>query len=648
MAIVLLGPGALLAAFAFASGGFFPDATATGAVAVLAACLVRAVFARRPLEGASSGLAVAFAALAAFAGWTLLSGRWSHATARAVLEYDRVLLYLAILALFGSIASTRDRARVVLFGLTLGALAVAVAALAVWLLPERFPVGPEFARVRLAWPTSYWNATGLLAGLAGVWCLHLCCAPREHPAVRAVGAAGLPLVAAVLWFSVSRGAVAATALGVIAYLVAGRSRGMVAGLPIAAAAATAGALIAGATHGLADGHPGAPALADGRHAALLLAVAAAAAGALRVAATPLDRLAARLPAPQPTVRVRAALAVGALAVAAAAFVAADVPGRLADGYDTFSQADPVPRDLAPPERFVTLRNNGREELWHVSLEWGFDRHPWHGTGAGTYALLWARHRSDTQTVNDGHSLYLEQLGELGLVGAALLVTSLVAMLAALVARARGARTTWAALLAAAVVWAVHAGVDWDWEMPATTAWVFAAGGLALARRRPETPPAARRLPLARGAVAAACAVLAVLPVLVHRSQTRLTASLDALRAGDCPRSMRAALGSADALPSRAEPYELLAFCDSRRGDDALAIRAARTAVRRDPGNWELRYAEALVLGAAMRDPRPAARAALERNPLHPYAREAMRRFDTDRPARWRRAARGLPLPLGPT
>src|SRR4051794_3456830 len=153
MAIVLLAPGALVAAFAFANGGFFPDATATGAVAVLAVCGARAIFARWPLEGASTGLTVAFAALAGFAAWTLLSGRWSHAEARAVLEYDRVVLYAAILALFGSIAWTRDRARLMLAGLTAASLTVTVAALGVWLLPKTFPVGPEFARVRLAWLT---------------------------------------------------------------------------------------------------------------------------------------------------------------------------------------------------------------------------------------------------------------------------------------------------------------------------------------------------------------------------------------------------------------------------------------------------------------------------------------------------------------
>ena len=43
------------------------------------------------------------------------------------------------------------------------------------------------------------------------------------------------------------------------------------------------------------------------------------------------------------------------------------------------------------------------------------------SGAGTYPVLWARDRRAPATVNDGHSLYLESLGELGLVGAGCLL-----------------------------------------------------------------------------------------------------------------------------------------------------------------------------------------------------------------------------------
>ena len=43
-------------------------------------------------------------------------------------------------------------------------------------------------------------------------------------------------------------------------------------------------------------------------------------------------------------------------------------------------------------------------------------------------------------------------------------------------------------------------------------------------------------------------------------------------------------------------------------------------MRRDPADWEYRYALALVRGAARRDPRPAAADALRLNPKQPEAR----------------------------
>ena len=63
---------------------------------------------------------------------------------------------------------------------------------------------------------------------------------------------------------------------------------------------------------------------------------------------------------------------------------------------------------------------------------------------------------------DAHSLYLETLAELGLVGLGLLVLVLAPPLAGAF---RGAS---AAAAGGYVAFLVHAGVDWDWEMPAVT------------------------------------------------------------------------------------------------------------------------------------------------------------------------------------
>src|SRR5690349_2924237 len=87
-------PAVLGGLLAFRAGGFFPDATGFAAVAAALLLAVRITVARRPFAGASRLLAVAVAALAGFAVWTLLSVLWSDAPGRAVTEFDRALLYL--------------------------------------------------------------------------------------------------------------------------------------------------------------------------------------------------------------------------------------------------------------------------------------------------------------------------------------------------------------------------------------------------------------------------------------------------------------------------------------------------------------------------------------------------------------------------
>jgi len=247
-------------------------------------------------------------------------------------------------------------------------------------------------------------------------------------------------------------------------------------------------------------------------------------------------------------------------------------------------------------------------------------------------------------VLDAHSLYIEQLGELGVVGGALLFVSIASILIALGRRARGPdREVWAALLAGGLVWAVHAGVDWDWEMPAVTAWLFAAGGLALAsplgHRNAETSPRVRY------AVALGCLLLTVSPAAIWRSQTQVIKSVEAFERGDCLTAQRAALASNAALPSRWDPFEVISYCEAGAGRFPLALSAIHAARDRDPRNWELAYSDALIRAAAGLDPRPAARAAFAMYPSSPLARAAVRAFSTGNRRAWRRFALSAPLPV---
>ena len=106
-AALALSPGALTVYLAFQSGGFFPGATAVATLIVLALLVLRVLLARDPIQGLSAPLALAAGALTLLAVWILASSAWSDSTARALTEFDRTLLYLLALVLFGTHAQGR-------------------------------------------------------------------------------------------------------------------------------------------------------------------------------------------------------------------------------------------------------------------------------------------------------------------------------------------------------------------------------------------------------------------------------------------------------------------------------------------------------------------------------------------------------------
>jgi hypothetical protein len=180
-------------------------------------------------------------------------------------------------------------------------------------------------------------------------------------------------------------------------------------------------------------------------------------------------------------------------------------------------------------------------------------------------------------------------------------------------------------------------------MPSVTLWIFVLGALVIAR-----PPGATAEPLPRlpRLVAMLFALaLAILPAQAAVSQARLNTAVDAFQRGDCRRAIDSSLSAANTLPIRPEPFQLLAFCDARRGRTDLSIEMAERALARDPDNWEFQYSLALVRGAAGRDPRPAARRALQLNRRERLTRNAARNFRSSDVREWRRVARAAPLPF---
>ena len=608
----------------------------------------RITLARDPAEGFGALAIVVAVLLALLAAWTLLSARWSDASGRAVVEYARVLLYVLAFVLLGSVGRSPRRLRRLVRGIGLGVLVVCACAFVSRALPEVWPTEPGLAEERLSFPLTYWNALGILAAIGVILGFGLSADGREHPAVRVIAAAALPVLAVTLLLTFSRGAIAAGAAGLIGAVLLGRSASLVS----ATVAALPVVLAVRAGYGadlLASENPtAAAAVTQGRDLALTVAVCTLAAALLRLALVWLDRRMARVAAPaalrHPAVVVAAVvLAVGA---AAGAAVALGAPEKVERQYDRFIKGDQIREGGDVRSRLTDPGNNGRLDQWRVaSRESRGER--LHGTGAGTYALLWERARADEYQVEDAHSLYLEMLAELGIVGLVLLLAVLLIILGALVWRARGPdRGVHAALFGAIVAWALHAGIDWHWEMPAVTAWVFAAGGAVLARpaRETDAPSAAGMGRVPRVVAALGILLVAVTPARLYLSEAPLQRAKEAFARGDCPTAIDQSLDSIAALGVRPQPFEILGFCDVRLGHPELAVRAFRNAVARDPGDWEFRYGLAVARASAGLDPRPEAAAALERNPLSPVARDGVRRFATDDPRKWRRRALSARLP----
>ena len=311
---VLLVPSGLLLGLAPASGGFFPDAISVAAVGVLVIFSARVVLSRTAITGVSRGVAVVAAALIAFTVWALMSGSWSGSPSRAVFEYDRALLYTVVFVLIGSVRRSTARARVLLLSLAAVSVGISIAAVATWLLPDLLPVARDIPRDRLSWPTSYWNATGLIGALGLVWVYSLSASSSEPRFVRVAGAMAAPWAAAMVIFTASRGATAVALLGLVVATAIIRSPATPGAIVAVGFAVAVSVAISLSVTGLNVVAPAAHAVHAGHRTMILLFVVALAAGAIRMLLLRLDARIAAARAPWTRAQVLRALGVAGVAV----------------------------------------------------------------------------------------------------------------------------------------------------------------------------------------------------------------------------------------------------------------------------------------------------------------------------------------------
>jgi O-Antigen ligase len=617
--VLLLLPGALMVYFAFDSGGYFPASPAFVAILLLFVLVLRVTLVDAPFAAFSRPLALAVVAMGLLSGWILLSGAWSNAPGRALVEFDRAFAYLLILVLFGSVARSSSRLRWMAAGLALGTVVIAVAALATRLAPDHFPTRvPTIGPQSLTYPLTYANALAIVCVFGVILSLYFATSVRQPVVVRILGSAALPILSVTVYLTLARGPVAAGIAGIVAFAILGRPRGLLTGL-IATVPTSAIAVASAYQHPLLTSKfPTSVAAAHQGHKVIVVVVVCVVGAALlRLVLTPFDERLAEFHLPERSRRpVIAACWALALIIVLAVFFAAHGPSRVSDQYHKFVKTGQTGPNQDLRANLFNPSNRGIVDNWSVGLH-AFRDSPLHGQGAGAYEVYWNQHRPAKEAgyeVTDGHSLYVETLGELGLVGFLLLAAVILAVLISLLPVRRGAnRPLYAALFAVALAWAIHTGIDWDWEMPAVTAVFFALGGAGLAAHQ-STISAGFTPSGARVTVGLLLLLSTVAPGLILASQQRLNDSYDALRAGNCTKAVDRASASISTLSVRPEPYEVLALCQSKRGRPGFGIEAIRKAVQYDPDNWRYHYDLAVLQGGAGLDPRPELEEAHRLNP----------------------------------
>jgi O-antigen ligase len=570
---------ALLLWLAFRDGGFFPVTWNIGALVLLWLVVVVLVVRRQVVLGRLD--AALLAGLAALTLWDALSAVWSIAPATSLLEGERTLLYLGSAAALLLLLSRRD-ARAVAAAATASATIICG-----YSLIDRLVAGNAPPYGRLGGPLGYWNALGVLAA-AGACLAVALVAHERQPAVRAAAGCSVPVLVAALYLTFSRGSWLALVIGLAVSAATDAHRREFAGACAALVLPCAAVVAVGAwAHALTTPTALQEAMAaDAHRYAIAIALACAASAGLAVGAS-------RLAAVLPRLRVRRLAAVTVVCGLVLAVVAAGGPRSLVDRAASAFDAPPPSSATNLNTRFASLSGSVRGELWQVAVQ-SFARRPLIGSGAGTYGRLWLMKRRHAVMMEDAHSLYLETLTELGVVGLVLLLGVLAVPLVA-ARRVLGSAYV-PALVATYVALLVHAAVDWDWEMPVVIVTALACGASIVAEARGAS------VALRRGArlVGASAAIGLVGCTLILLTANRdLKDAATAVRTGSAEFESRARDAQRWA-PWSPDPPRWLASVQLERGNRPAARRLLRAALDRDSTDWSLWLEMAVASDGASR------------------------------------------------
>ncbi len=593
----VVGLGAGLSPFFFT----YYDATVwvpTG-LGVTLVCAIAVVL--RPVRPGGPA-ALCLAGVLGLGAWSLISTAWAESIENAVVSGNRWLVYGALLVLMVALVSHERRAAVLMGAAAVGVLAVALSVL-VRLLGD--DPGSLFLGGRLNSPLGYINGEGCLFAMA-VW---PCTALLEHrrAAVAGLAAGAATLLACLALLTQSRGTALAllASVALVLALVPGRVWRAYALLAIAAGVTLAGHALLRiyedrslAQFPVDAGH------AAGRAVLISAAIVGVGWALARAASSRLQQDHARAAAVQRAggaVLALALVALLAVGVASAARLERDV-SRQWHAFIRLTEPGEAGRSASASRSRLLSGGGNRYDYWRIAWRVWQD-HPLEGVGAGNYPRPYYEQRATTEDVDQPHSIWMQTLSELGLVGFLLLLAFVGGVAwGALRLRKQAARSPLArGLLVSAAgafsAWLVQASVDWMALLPGLTAIALAAACTLVwprARERGVAEPArASSITPPRRRIAGAAGVAAVLVTLIVTGASLSRQGLAQIyrsRAEDeLVRDPSAALHDANRSLSidddAVSTYYVKAAALARFDQAAAAETVLDQALAREPGNF---------------------------------------------------------------
>ena len=597
-----------LIALSALDGGLYDYARWGLLAAVMLAVLTGLLIAGR--LGSFGALTPTLLALIGLTAWASASMLWADSPERAWTESNRLVLYTVVFAIcVAALRTPRDVHR----GLAI--IGIVIAAAALWTAVTLIRGDPgAFLDHRLDTPVGYINGTAGLF-LVGLWPLVSLAERGAQPLLAGASMALAVLEANLLVLTQSRAIVPAVLVSacVLLALYPGRTARVWTLLAV-----TAGTVAASHwTFAIyADRVPGQPrpvpdALAQ--RAAVAALLAAVGAGVIWAAVAALRRA-------RSSPRLRRLATAGAVAAVVGVTVAALVAAG--DPVDRAQREWRAFTALNEPEAGATRFTGAggfRFDLWTVAID-DVRREPLYGVGAGSYGLSYYQQRRQDESIRQPHSLPLQILAELGIVGGVLALIALVATAAAIVRHRRADVAAGVAGVGMAASWATQTSLDWLYNLPGITC-IAVVGIVAAIGPRPFAALAgrrSRRLLLIGGALLlATCAAsfgrhysahvyaeraraaLPADPVTAldqtrtslqlnpFAAQTRYTRAAAYARLDDYARARESLMRAAAQEPLNYVPWALMGDLAARRGEMAQARAAYRRARRLNPRDAQL-------------------------------------------------------------